>query len=244
MLPSVMTAALALLVCLPVKAQVQHGKATFYAKKFLGNRTASGERLHADSLTCAHRTLPFGTMVRVTNPANGKSVVVRVTDRGPFVKGRIVDLSPRAARELGIIAQGVAMVKLEVVNRRGVPYKDEAEEELPQVDFEMADVSYSFIDNWRDEALRNHPAASTQVAKPEEDQALTVPSTEKSVPGKNPAKVSLPTDKEKKKTVTTKKKKVVKRKVAVAPAEQEQAAPKKESNAFSDIFDRIKHWKD
>ena len=71
---------------------IQQGKATFYSKRATGSRTANGERLHHDSLTCAHRTYPFGTMLRVYNPANGRSVVVRVTDRGPFVRGRIIDL--------------------------------------------------------------------------------------------------------------------------------------------------------
>ena len=80
---------------------VQTGKASFYAKKFSGRKTASGERLHHDSLTCAHRTYPFGTLLKVTNPANGKSVIVRVTDRGPYVRGRIIDLSVRAAKEIG-----------------------------------------------------------------------------------------------------------------------------------------------
>ncbi|MBR6494835.1 MAG: septal ring lytic transglycosylase RlpA family protein, partial [Prevotella sp.] len=88
-----------------VSAQsVQKGKASFYAHKFGGRKTASGERLHHDSLTCAHRTLPFGTKLRVKNPANGREVIVRVNDRGPFVRGRIVDLSRAAAQKLGIIA--------------------------------------------------------------------------------------------------------------------------------------------
>ena len=95
----------------PLHAQsVQRGKATFYSKKATGSRTANGERLHHDSLTCAHRTYPFGTMLRVYNPVNGKSVIVRVTDRGPFIRGRIIDLSWRAAKELDIISAGVAMV--------------------------------------------------------------------------------------------------------------------------------------
>ena len=90
-----------------LQAQTQSGNASFYAKKFTGRRTANGERMHHDSLTCAHRTYPFGTLLRVTNPANGKQVIVRVTDRGPYVKGRIIDLSARAAREIGILAQGI-----------------------------------------------------------------------------------------------------------------------------------------
>ena len=73
---------------------VQTGKASYYAKKFSGRKTASGERLHHDSLTCAHRTYPFGTQLKVTNPANGKTVIVRVTDRGPYVKGRNPSIIP------------------------------------------------------------------------------------------------------------------------------------------------------
>ena len=96
-------------------AQVQEGKATFYSKKATGQRTSSGERLHHDSLTCAHRTLPFGTLLKVTNQTNGKEVVVRVTDRGPFVKGRVVDLSMAAAKELGMVSMGVAPVTVQKV---------------------------------------------------------------------------------------------------------------------------------
>ena len=102
---------------LPVTADaqdVQEGKASFYSMKFTGRKTANGERLHHDSLTCAHRTYPFGTQLKVTNPANGKSVIVRVTDRGPYVRGRIIDLSVKAAKELGIIAQGIAPVVVEL----------------------------------------------------------------------------------------------------------------------------------
>ena len=91
---------IAILLGLAALAQVQSGKASYYAKHFSGKRTASGERLHHDSLTCAHRTYPFGTMLKVTNPANGKSVIVRVTDRGPYVKGRIID-EPRGSNGFG-----------------------------------------------------------------------------------------------------------------------------------------------
>ena len=115
-------------------AQTQKGKASYYALRFTGRKTASGERMHHDSLTCAHRTFPFGTMLKVTNPANGKSVIVRVTDRGPYVKGRIIDLSARAAREIGIIAQGIAPVIVEKHNPAIIPFKPD-DIELP--DFEI-----------------------------------------------------------------------------------------------------------
>jgi len=121
--------------CFTTLAQNQSGKASFYAKRFTGRLTASGERLHHDSLTCAHRTYPFGTMLKVTNPANNKHVIVRVTDRGPYVKGRIIDLSIRAAQELGIIAQGIAPVIVERYNPPIIPF-------LPE-DLEIPDLELS-----------------------------------------------------------------------------------------------------
>ena len=124
----------AVLASLTTLAQVQSGKASFYAKKFSGRKTASGERLHHDSLTCAHRTYPFGTQLKVTNPANNKTVIVRVTDRGPYVKGRIIDLSVRAAKELGIISQGIAPVIVERYNPPIIPFKPENIIELPELE--------------------------------------------------------------------------------------------------------------
>ena len=89
--------------------------ASYYGAAFAGRRTASGERFDARALTAAHRELPFGTHVRVTNLANGRSVTVRINDRGPFAGGRLVDLSWEAARELDMLRSGVARVRLEVL---------------------------------------------------------------------------------------------------------------------------------
>ncbi len=89
------------------------GWASFYGRRFQGHRTASGERYDMRALTCAHRTAPFGTRLRVTDLATGRSVVVTVNDRGPFVRGRIVDVSLAAARALGIVERGVARVRVE-----------------------------------------------------------------------------------------------------------------------------------
>jgi rare lipoprotein A len=94
----------------------QEGMASVYSKDFDGKRTASGERYDSRALTAAHRTLPLGTQIRVTNLDNGKSVGVRVNDRGPHVRGRIVDLSSRAAAALGF-STGVARVRIEVLGR-------------------------------------------------------------------------------------------------------------------------------
>ena len=94
---------------LPVVASAQSGIASVYDY----GRTANGEVVHSGALTAAHRSLPFGTMVRVTNHSNGRSVVVRINDRGPFVKGRVIDLTPAGARALGF--DGLANVSLDVV---------------------------------------------------------------------------------------------------------------------------------
>ena len=89
-----------------------HGLASFYTE---GTQTASGERFNTHELTAAHRTLPFGTRLRVTSVATGRSVTVRVNDRGPFVPGRVVDVSHSAAETLGMVGRGIAKVKLDVV---------------------------------------------------------------------------------------------------------------------------------
>lgn len=93
----------------------QEGSASWYGKPFDGRRASNGEIYDMYKLTAAHRTLPFETMVRVTNLSNGKSTVVRITDRGPFVEGRIIDLSLAAAREIESVGPGVVPVRLEVV---------------------------------------------------------------------------------------------------------------------------------
>ncbi|MGB7258504.1 MAG: septal ring lytic transglycosylase RlpA family protein [Pseudolabrys sp.] len=98
-----------LFVCAPA-AMAQSGIASVYA--YSGEKTASGEYARPGGLTAAHRTLPFGARVRVTNKGNGRSVVVRINDRGPFVRGRIIDLTPAAARVLGF--SGLASVTLSV----------------------------------------------------------------------------------------------------------------------------------
>jgi rare lipoprotein A len=125
---------LTLILSLTTLGQIQSGKATYYSKRATGRMTANGERLHHDSMTCAHRTFPFGTLLQVTNIANKRQVVVRVTDRGPFVRGRIIDLSWGAAKELDILLQGVADVEIEPVERFHIPLlMPKVLDELPKV---------------------------------------------------------------------------------------------------------------
>lgn len=92
------------------------GKASYYAMKFQSRKTASGDRFDNRKLTAAHKTLPFGTKVLVTNVDNGKSVTVTINDRGPFVKGRIIDLSQAAFAKIENIAKGLAAVEIKVIN--------------------------------------------------------------------------------------------------------------------------------
>ena len=94
------------------------GIASYYAKSLQGRRTASGERYDMQALTAAHPSLPFGSRVRVTNLANGRSVVVRINDRGPYVAKRVIDLSYAAARELKFLSDGTTRVRLEVLDPR------------------------------------------------------------------------------------------------------------------------------
>ena len=91
------------------------GRASYYGKEFAGRLTASGEPFDPTELTAAHRTLPFGTRVRVTNLANGRSVVVRINDRGPYAHGRIIDVSRAAAEKLGMVHRGIVRVRVEYV---------------------------------------------------------------------------------------------------------------------------------
>ncbi len=97
----------------PRAVQQESGQASFYADKYDGRRTASGERFDQQAMTAAHRTLPFGTKVKVTNRRNGKSVTVRINDRGPFVKGRVIDLSRAAFSRIGNPVFGVIDVTVE-----------------------------------------------------------------------------------------------------------------------------------
>jgi len=100
----------------PIKTFKQTGVASYYAKKFNGRRTASGERYSGKKLTAAHRTLPFGTLVRVADAKTGKWLVVRINDRGPHNRKRVIDLSYEAARQLGITkGAGLLKVKIRVV---------------------------------------------------------------------------------------------------------------------------------
>lgn len=119
----------------PAIAQIQTGKASFYADRFEGRPTASGEKYRHSRLTAAHKTLPFGTRVRVTNLANNQSVELVINDRGPWIEGRIIDVSRSAAEQLGFVNQGLADVQLEVID----PGDGKANEPIRFVDNVLVD---------------------------------------------------------------------------------------------------------
>lgn len=118
-----MAVVLLLALQLPSKAQLGKeytGKASFYGNEFVGRKTANGEIYGQTSMTAAHRSLPFGTIVEVTNLQNNKTCVVRINDRGPFARGRIIDLTSSAAKAIGFIKSGIAEVKLRIVGFDGM----------------------------------------------------------------------------------------------------------------------------
>lgn len=149
----------------------QKGKASYYSRRATGARTSSGERLNNDSLVCAHRTHPFGTKLLVRNPANGKEVIVRVIDRGPFSRGRIIDLSYEAARQLGMLSAGVAMVEVSVYDDTAIPFKPKENNMVPELELEMNDGGDALNPAWHKKEKKQ---TKTEVAKKEstEENAL------------------------------------------------------------------------
>ena len=144
--------------------EIQAGKASYYANKFHGRRTSDGSIYHRDSMTCAHRTLPFGTLLKVRNVKNGKEVIVKVNDRGPFCQGRIVDLSYAAAKELGIISSGVASVeatKIGFVSKKKAAQKKVVVPELKIINPLSGD--YYKVSEWK---LREGVKSSTKIKAP------------------------------------------------------------------------------
>lgn len=121
---AITTVILSLLLCAKVATAQEVGWASFYHDYFNGKRTASGELYDSKKLTAAHKTLPIGTLIKVTNLANDRSIVVRVNDRGPYVQGRILDLSRAAADALGYVPAGSARVSCEVINNPVLEIRD------------------------------------------------------------------------------------------------------------------------
>ncbi len=149
----------ALLSGLCVGLRAERGVASYYHDRFHGRFMANGIRYHKDSFTCAHRRYPLGTWLRVTNPRNGKAVIVQVTDRGPYSKRFTIDLSRAAARHLEIIQSGWAPVEIaQVTSRQGgiVPFRLEEEEPEELIDIELDFVPAAQFDfpDWRPDSIQ------------------------------------------------------------------------------------------
>jgi rare lipoprotein A len=144
----------------------ERGLASWYGGGFHGWVTASGETYDMYALTAAHRTLPLGTAVRVTNVVNAKQVMIRINDRGPYVKGRILDLSYAAASELGMAWEGLSAVYVEVVGQpgveRGLPIMDHAASQVPNVVLRFPSSRVATVDQYlllpRDRQFRAIPS--------------------------------------------------------------------------------------
>lgn len=160
--------AIFLLVAIPSWAQDTEGKASYYHNSLHGRRMSNGQPYDKNKMTCAHRTLPFGTKLRVTNPTNGRQVIVEVTDRGPFVRGRIIDLSYAAARELGTLMAGVGLVQIEILpNDIELPYMaTDNTLDMETFEYGAAGVCYEFIPEWKKEKKTNAQTTTTPPAEP------------------------------------------------------------------------------
>ena len=142
----------------------QRGKASYYSKRATGARTSSGILLHNDSLVCAHRTHPFGTKLLVRNLTNDKEVIVTVVDRGPYKKGRIIDLTYAAAEQLGMISKGVVAVEVSVYPDKTAPYALDPIS-LPEIDLEEhenATTNEGYDAVWIKEQQKNAPKEIAQ----------------------------------------------------------------------------------
>ena len=153
-----LTALLTLLVPLLLLAQGRTitGNASYYADRFHGRRTASGELYNKDSMTCAHLRYPFGTVLKVRNPLNDRTVYVRVTDRGPYSKRFTIDLSRAAARELDIIRSGFSMVEITPFLPDEVPYlpNGNAGLDLPELDLTYTPVATFPVPAWQSDTTK------------------------------------------------------------------------------------------
>ena len=130
------------------------GKASYYSDKLHGRTMSNGRPYHRDSMTWAHLKFPFGTMLKVKNPINDKEVIVTVTDRGPYSKRYIVDLSRAAAKELGLIHRGWAMVEITPYIPQKVPYKLKQElPEIPELNIEYSPIAIYPDPAWKDDSI-------------------------------------------------------------------------------------------
>ncbi len=240
------------LLLLTFTASAQHrslkGKATYYSRKATGARTADGGRLHHDSLTCAHRTLPFGTLLKVTNLRNQKSIIVKVTDRGPYRRGCIIDLSYGAAAQLGMLAQGLAMVEVQRISGNNPPYRmDDVETGMPDFDFDFSKARYSFIKEWNKKADEEHEMENKRLAARKQQAAKRLAEIKE-------AKVDKEEKKEEEQKLTASQQAKERQQMVAAhhpgipnnqkkPSSHPQTGTKKEDpSIWRSVFQKVKNW--
>lgn len=133
------------------------GNASYYSDKLHGRRMANGERYHRDSMTCAHLKFPLGTLLKVRNPVNNRTVIVEVTDRGPYSKRFVIDLSRAAARELDIIRAGFSMVEITPYHPGEVPYRIEEDSlpEIPELDLHYMPAATYPHPAWQQDSIKS-----------------------------------------------------------------------------------------
>jgi rare lipoprotein A len=164
-----LTLLLLLISCLTSQAQItEHGLASFYDDKFEGRITASGEQFDQSKLTAAHRTFPFGTRVAVTNVENKKTVELIINDRGPYVKDRIIDVSKKAAQELGFVGKGTANVKVEVIKLGASSPITASQKQIPK------ETKKKEPETKKLEAKNAAKETTTKVAEPQQESKGTV----------------------------------------------------------------------
>lgn len=152
----------------PVTIAEPNGGASYYGREWNGRKTSSGEVFNTDSFTCAHKTLPFGTLLKVTNKKNGKSVVVRVTDRGPFVKGRIIDLTLAAAKQIDMVKAGVVPVEIAQIFTPGTIPTTTGKDNpvLPELQlFDPVTGNYYSMSEWQKREAHRQEMAKAKAAK-------------------------------------------------------------------------------
>ena len=156
---------------------VQKGGASYYGPGFHGKRSSNGEVFNMHAMTCAHRTLPFGTTLLVRDTKTNKEVVVRVTDRGPFCRGRIIDLSYGAAKKLGMVARGTAQVEIKVLPKGVLPETlkllEDPTEKMPEVEYyDPKSGNYYAWNVWAERAQVAHEEAKQEAAAKKREQEI------------------------------------------------------------------------
>lgn len=141
------------------------GKASYYSDKLHGRTMSNGEMYHRDSMTCAHLNYPLGTLLKVRNPINNKEVIVKVTDRGPFSRRYIIDLSKAAARELGFIRQGFCQVEITPVHPIRIPFRSNSKDEIPELHLEYQDIATYPDAIWQKSNLEKQKPAKNKIKR-------------------------------------------------------------------------------